>query len=319
MNIRSAIVCLVLLCCATAGRNALAGPAAAPETSAPVTARTFENAEQAVTALVDALRSDKSEAVQGVLGPGSEKLVRSGDPYSDKAERQRFLEAYDARHTLVAVAPDRVVLDVGKNDWPFPIPLVEEGGRWHFDTVAGAEELVDRRIGRNEIAAIRTALAYVDAQKAFYAMTGQEGHAQYAQRLVSAPGKRDGLYWPAVAGAPESPLGPLMAQAQEAGYPGERVAGKPMPYYGYFFRILTGQGANSPGGPLEFVSDGRMTKGFGLIAWPASFGASGIMTFIVSQDGIVFQKDLGPDTAAIVQTITLFDPDLSWARVDIVN
>jgi Protein of unknown function (DUF2950) len=319
MNVRSTIFCLLLACCATAARDAAAGTAAVPQMPKSASGQTFATASAAVTALIDALRGDKPGAVQSVLGPGSDKLVRSGDPYSDRAERQRFLDAYDAQHKLVAAAPDRVVLDVGKHDWPFPIPLVEAGERWHFDTAAGAEELVDRRIGRNEIAAIRTALTYVEAQKAFYAMSGQEGHAEYAQHLVSAPGKRDGLYWPVAAGEPESPLAPLMAQAQEEGYPGARVAGKPVPYHGYFFRILKGQGAASPEGALGYVSEGRMTKGFGLIAWPASFAVSGIMTFVVNQDGIVFQKDLGPDTAAIAQRITLFDPDLSWARIDIVN
>jgi hypothetical protein len=205
-----------------------------------------------------------------------------------------------------------MVLDVGKDDWPFPIPLVMADGSWRFDSRAGAQELIDRRIGRNETAAIRTALAYVDAQKAFYAMTGQQDHAQYAQHLVATPGKHDGLYWPAAAGEPESPLAPLMEQAREEGYPGERAAGKPVPYHGYLFRILTGQGPSAAEGALDYVNDGRMTKGFALIAWPASFGASGIMSFIVDRDGIVFQKDLGPDTAAAAAAIKLFDPDLSW-------
>jgi Protein of unknown function (DUF2950) len=318
MNARSAIARFLLVCCATA-LEVTVGSAAAPQMPAPAIGRTFENADQAVTALVDALLAGKQEAVREVLGPGSEKLVSSGDKYSDAAERQKFLAAYDAAHQLVPAEPGRLVLQVGKDDWPFPIPLVEVDGHWHFDAKAGAEELIDRRIGSNEIAAIRTALAYVDAQKAFFALTGQQGHAQYAQHLVSALGKHDGLYWPAAAGEPESPLAPLMAQAQEEGYPGERVAGKPVPYHGYLFRILTGQGTSAAEGALGYVSDGRMTKGFALIAWPVSFGASGIMTFIVNQDGIVFQKDLGPDTAAISQAIKLFDPDLSWARVDVVN
>jgi Protein of unknown function (DUF2950) len=319
MNARSAIVLFLLVCCATAGLDATAGSAAAPQMRAPAIGRTFESADQAVTALVDALRAAKQEAVQDVLGPGSEKLVISGDKYSDAAERQKFLSAYDIAHKLVPAEPSRMVLQVGKDGWPFPIPLVKAGGLWHFDSEAGAEELIDRRIGRNEIAAIRTALAYVDAQKAFFALTGQQGQAQYAQHLVSVPRKHDGLYWPAAAGESESPLAPLMAQAQEEGYPGERVAGKPVPYHGYLFRILTGQGTSAAEGALDYVSDGRMTKGFALIAWPVSFGASGIMTFIVNQDGIVFQRDLGPDTAAMAKAIQLFDPDLSWARVDIVN
>jgi hypothetical protein len=199
------------------------------------------------------------------------------------------------------------------------IPLVQADGRWHFDSQAGAQELVNRRIGRNEIAAIRTCLAYVDAQKAYHAFTGENGEAQYARRLVSSPGKYDGLYWPSTEGQPESPLAPLMAQAIEEGYPGERVSGKPLPYHGYYFRILTGQGTSTPEGPRNYVSNGRMTNGFALIAWPALYGASGIMSFIVNRDGTVFQKDLGPRAAFIAWKMMLFNPDLSWAKVEVID
>ena len=316
MKARSAIV--FLLCfCAIAGTGKAAGSAALPKASASTTGQTFATSDEAVAAFVDALRGNKADALRAVLGPGSEKLLGSGDKYSDAAERERFLTAFDEQHQLVPAEADHMVLKVGKNDWPLPIPLVQADGRWHFDSRAGAQELVDRRIGRDEIAAIRTALAYVDAQKAFFALTGQNGRAEYAQRLVSSPGKRDGLYWPAAEGEPESPLEPLMAQVVEEGYPGERVAGKPVPYRGYFFRILTGQGTSSADGARSYISGGRMTNGFALIAWPASFGASGVMTFIVNQVGIVFQKDLGPNTAKIAAATKLFDPDLSWMRVDV--
>ena len=267
-----------------------------------------------MAALIDALRADKQDALRSVLGPGSEKLLSSGDKYSDMAERQKFLAAYDEQHKLVPAETGQIILQVGKDDWPFPIPLSEADGGWRFDSRAGAQELINRRIGRNEIAAIRTSLAYVDAQAAFLALAGQ-----YAQRLASSPGQHDGLYWPAAEGEPESPLAPLMAQAQEEGYPGERVAGKPLPYHGYFFRILTGQGTSAAEGERNYLSGGRMTNGFALIAWPASYGASGIMTFIVNQDGVVFQKDLGPNTATVAAATKLFDPDLSWARVEVVN
>jgi hypothetical protein len=318
MKARSAIVFLLAFC-AIAGPGSVAAPAAAPQISASPTGQTFGTAEEATAALVDALRSDKPAALQSVLGPGSEKLLSSGDTYSDAAERQKFLAAYDDNHKLVPAEPDHMIIQVGRDDWPFPIPLVQADGRWHFDSQAGAEELVNRRIGRNEIAAIRTALAYVDAQKAFFALTGQNGHAEYAQRLASSRGKHDGLYWPAAEGEAESPLGPLMAQAQEEGYPGERVSGKPLSYQGYYFRILTGQGTSAAEGARNYISSGRMTHGFALIAWPASYGASGIMTFIVNQDGIVFQKDLGPNTSTSAAATKLFDPDLTWARIDIVN
>jgi hypothetical protein len=318
MRAQSAIACLLVLCAiAGPGRAAMSAPQ--PQISASATGQTFGTAEEAVAALVDALRDGKREALQAVLGPGSEKLLSSGDKYADAAARQKFLDAYDARHELVPAEAGHMILKVGNDDWPLPIPLVEADERWHFDTQAGAQELVDRRIGRDEIAAIRTSLAYVDAQKAYFALTGDTGHAEYAQRLVSSAGKHDGLYWPAAEGEPESPLAPLMAQAVEEGYPGGRVSGKPVPYQGYFFRILTGQGASAAEGARNYVSRGRMTNGFALIAWPASYGASGIMTFIVDQDGIVFQKDLGPNTAAVAAATKLFDPDLSWARVEVVD
>jgi Protein of unknown function (DUF2950) len=315
---RSALVFLLVFC-ASAGLGSIAGSAAPPQASAPATGQTFGSAEEAVTALVGALRADQQDAAQAVLGPGSEKLLGSGDKYSDAADRQKFLAAYDKQHKLLPAEPGHVRLELGNNDWPFPIPLVQADGRWHFDSQAGAQELVDRRIGRDEIAAIRTSLAYVDAQNAFFALTGQNGRAEYARRLVSSAGTHDGLYWPAAAGEPESPLAPLMAQAEEEGYPGERVSGKPVPYHGYFFRILAGQGTSAAGGARSYLSDGRMTDGFALIAWPASYGASGIMTFIVNQDGLVFQNDLGPDTATVAAATKLFDPDLSWARIDVVN
>ena len=313
MTVRSAILFLLVFC-AIARASGIAGQAAPPQTSAPATIQTFGSDQEAVAALVEALRAAKRGMIQGVLGPGSEKLLSSGDKYSDAAERQRFLAAYNENHKLVPAAPGQMILQVGQEDWPFPIPLVQAEGRWHFDSQAGAQELVNRRIGRNEIAAIRTSLAYVDAQNDFFALTGQ-----YAQRLAGSPGKHDGLYWPAAEGEAESPLAPLMAQAQDEGYPGERVSGKPMPYNGYFFRTLTGQGTSAAEGARNYLSGGRMTEGFALIAWPASYGASGIMTFIVNQDGIVFQKDLGPNTAAVAAATKLFDPDLTWARVEVVD
>ena len=305
MTRRAAAVCLLLL------PVLLLPPAAA--------AQTFATPDEAAAALADAARAGNPDAIARLLGPGSAKLVRSGDAHADAAERQRFVAAYDEQHAIATTGPGHAVLHVGKGAWPLPIPLVEADGRWHFDTAAGAQELVNRRIGRNEIAAIRTALAYVDAQKAFHAMTEQMGDPQYACRLVSSPGRHDGLYWPAEDGQPASPLEPLVAQAREEGYPVDTSAGKPRPYHGYYFRILAGQGANSPQGTRDYVENGRMTRGFALVAWPASYGASGIMSFVVNQDGVVFQKDLGPQTAAVAAAMTRYDPDLSWTRVDVVD
>lgn len=281
--------------------------------------QTFATPEQALSALVAALQANNTNALAAVLGPGSEKLINSGDKYADEAARERFVSAYEQKHELQSGGPDRMLVDVGHNDWQFPIPIVRAGGSWHFDTAAGAEELIDRRIGDNEVQAIRTLLGVVDAQKAYYAITEKEGHAEYAQRLISQPGKRDGLYWPATSAADESPLGPLIETAEAEGYPGENISGKPIPYQGYYFRILKAQGPFAPGGARSYLENGRMTGGFALIAWPASYGSSGIMTFIVDQDGTVFQKDLGPDTASAAKEITAFDPDFSWTRIDLVH
>ena len=280
--------------------------------------QSFTDPEQAAAALAAALRTSKVDAVKRVLGPGSEKLLSSGDPYSDAGERQRFLDAFDKKHQIIEREPGRATVLVGDDDWPLPIPIIKVAdGSWRFDPESGAQELVDRRIGRNELAAIRACLAYVDAQKAFHAMTEKGGQPEYAQLLASTPGRHDGLYWPSRQGEPESPLAPLMAQAVEEGYPGERIAGKRVPYHGYFFRILTEQGADTPDGARSYIVSGHMTAGFALVAWPALYGASGIMSFIVNQDGTVFQTDLGPDTAFWGVTMKSYNPDLSWVRVDV--
>ncbi|MBV8574812.1 MAG: DUF2950 domain-containing protein [Acetobacteraceae bacterium] len=292
------------------------GPFAAP----PPAQHSFASPEEAARALAEATRSHNTAELQAIFGPDGEKLISSGDRYADEELQRRFAALYDEKHELMHQGPEHVQLEVGPDDWPLPIPIVQSGGRWHFDTQAGAQEIINRRIGRNELAAIRVSLAYVDAQKDYFARMRQEtGTGVYAERLVSTRGQRDGLYWPARTGGPESPLGPLVEAAEEQGYPGEIVGGKPDPYQGYNFRILEAQGPNAPDGPRDYVRSGRMTGGFALVAWPASYGSSGIMSFEVNQDGLVFQKDLGPDTAQAAARITLFDPDLTWTRVDVTN
>jgi Protein of unknown function (DUF2950) len=313
MALSGAIVILAI----AFGPTASIAVSAAPKTATTI-GQTFATPDEAVNALVNAVRAEKLEDLRAILGPGSDKLLNSGDRVADTERRQKFVAAYDERHEIAAV-DGRMILKVGNDNWPLPIPLVQADGRWHFDTEAGAQELIDRWIGRNEVAAIRTCLAYVDAQKAFFAFTSQNGEAQYAQRLLSSPGKYDGLYWPAAEGVPDSPLEPLIAQAREDGYPVDSSAQGHRPYQSYYFRILTGQGPNTPEGARNYVRNGRMTNGFALIAWPASYGVSGIMSFVVNQDGIVFQKDLGPETAAIAATTKLFDPDLSWEKVEVVD
>ncbi len=291
----------------------------APIQAGPATAQAvFATADEAVGALVDALTSDDAVALRRILGPGSEALISSGDRYADKGRRDLFLAAYKEKHKLMPAADDRMVLSIGKDAWPLPIPVVKQGSLWHFDTAAGAQEIINRRIGRNEIAAIRVSLFYADAQKDYFERAKETaGSGEYAQRLISSPGKRDGLFWPVAEGELQSPLAPLIDQAIEEGYPGEIVSGKPIPYQGYYFRVLKGQGEQAPGGAKDYIASGKMTGGFALVAWPASYGVSGIMTFLVDQDGVVFQKDLGGRTAALAGAMSRFDPDLSWARVDV--
>jgi len=310
----------LLLAISFATAFVLATASLKPATAASPTGQTFATPDAAVASLVDTLRRGDDTALLAILGPGSEKLIHSGDPVADVETRKNFLAHYDEKHVLVPDGPDRTVLHVGADDWPLPLPIVKAGGSWHFDSELGAQQIVDRRIGRNEIAAIRSSLAYVDAQKLYFTMASHDGPGEYAQRLISTSGKHDGLYWPAAEGEPESPFAPLIAQAMDEGYPGELVSGKQMPYQGYYFHILKGQGPNAAGGAMDYVTaGGHMTKGFAQVAWPASYGTSGIMTFVVNQDGVVFQKDLGEHTATLAAGMKLFDPDLTWARVDVVN
>jgi len=284
--------------------------------------QTYAAPDAAAAALASATRTHDTAALRAILGPDSEKLLSTGDRYADTEQQRRFAAAYDEKHQLVKNGADHAELDVGADDWPLPIPIVQADGRWHFDTKAGVQEIIDRRIGRNELAAIRVMLTYVEAQKDYFDLMKQRtGSGVYAQRLIGTAGRQDGLYWPVTAGNAESPFGPLVDQAQDEGYPapGALVGGKPIPYQGYYFRILKAQGPDAPSGAMNYVQSGRMTKGFALIAWPSSYGSSGVMSFTVNQDGVVFQKDLGTDTARLVPAITRFDPDLSWTRVDIAE
>jgi hypothetical protein len=292
------------------------GAAQAPPAKAPEPQRSFASAEEAVTAFIAAIRDNQEADLRAILGPGADRVLDSGDRYADRELHQRFVALYDEKHAFDQKSAGRAELDVGPNDWPMPIPLVENDGRWTFDTKAGAQTVVDRRIGRNELSAIRTLLACVDAQRDYFNRVKQtHGSGEYATRLVSTPGHRDGLYWPVAEGEAESPLGPLIDAAQEAGYPGELVGGKPIPYEGYYFRILRSQGSNGDGGAKSYIQSGHMVGGFALIAWPAVFGSTGIMTFIVGPDGDVYQNDLGSETPHVVTKLTTFDPDLTWSRV----
>lgn len=278
----------------------------------------FKTPEDAVAALVKGLQDDDATAIGGLLGPGKEGLIRSGDKIKDRQEVQSFLDAYADRHVLTDDGVDRRILHVGKNDWSLPIPLVQHGGSWTFDAQAGTQEIIDRRVGHNELEAIRLSLAYGDAQKGYFDLYRQAtGAGLYAQRLISTPGNYDGLFWESASGIPESPFAALVATAIDQGYPGQLDAGKPVPYQGYYFRILTAQGPHAPGGAKDYVQGDKMVDGFGLIAWPTGYGRSGIMTFVLNQDGVVFQKDLGTETAARAAVTKSFDPGIDWARVDV--
>ena len=262
---------------------------------------------------MDALKSGDSKAMLAIVGEGGQGLVSSGDAVADKHARERFVAAYNEKHSLVA-GGGKVVLVVGRDDFPFPIPLVPDGPSWRFDTAAGKEEVINRRIGRNELNTIQVCLAYVDAQREYYASDpDRDGLLQYAQRFASSPGRRDGLYWTTNAGEPPSPLGPLVARARDEGY--ARRSKNPVAYWGYYYRILTAQGKDAPGGAYDYLAHGSMIGGFALVAHPAQYGVSGVMTFIVNQDGVVYQKDLGPNTAAIARTMKAFNPDSTWTKV----
>jgi len=273
--------------------------------------QSFKSAEEAVSALVSAARTGDRNGVLTVLGRDGADIVSSGDPVADTSARNRVIEAYDAKHQLVMEGTDKAMLVIGQEDWPFPIPLVRKDGTWRFDTAAGREEIIYRRIGRNELRAIQACLAYVDAQQE-YAEQGVAGNGVYAQRIVSRPGKKDGLYWPARSDADESPLGELAASATAEGY---RVGQERAPYHGYYYKVLTRQGANASGGALDYIVGGRMIGGFALVAYPAQYLNSGVMTFIVNHQGEVYEKDLGPNTGRIAAAMTTFNPDKTWQRV----
>jgi hypothetical protein len=249
-----------------------------------------------------------------ILGPGGRDILHSGDAQADKNALAKFVTAYDAGHKLSQDSPTKSTLSVGADDWPMPVPLVKQGDGWHFDTAAGREELLARRIGRNELTTIDACKAFVDAQRDYASTDRGDGIIDYAQRFVSSPGKKDGLYWPTKAGEPDSPLGPLFVQAQAAGYKAAGVPGKPQPYNGYYFRIMDGQGPAAKGGAYSYLAHGKLMGGFALIATPATYGVSGVMTFMVNQDGDVFQKDLGPDTAKAAAAIKTFDPGPGWKK-----
>lgn len=273
---------------------------------------TFASAQQAVDALVTATRNTRLADLRQILGTAGRALIWSGDRVADRVGRDKFIVAYDHGHRLEMTGSTGAVLIVGPEQWPFPIPLVRDATGWRFDTPTGVQEILNRRVGRNELNVIELCRAFVVAQREYAALDPMgSGLAEFAQNLLSTPGTRDGLYWPAGPGEPDSPLGPLVASARAEGYQRTPVA-QPIPYHGYYYRILTRQGANAPGGARDYIVDGHMRGGFALVAFPAKLGNSGVMTFLVNQTGIVYQKNLGPDTPTIAIQIAAFDPDATW-------
>lgn len=261
--------------------------------------------------LIAAVRANDTAALEKILGPGSEKLVSSGDPVADSNAREKFLAEVNDGTKTAKRDDTHVFFLLGKDEWPFPIPVTMKAGGWRFDTKAGEQEILDRRIGDNELSTIDVCLAYVDAQREYATKDrNNDGFIEYATRFLSTEGKHDGLYWPAQAGEEESPMGPLMVSAQAEGYTTTKL--KHTPYHGYYYRILKAQGPHAAGGAVDYVVKGHMIGGFALVAFPAQYGATGIMTFIVNHDGVVYQKDLGPNTAEIAGRMTRFDPGPGW-------
>jgi hypothetical protein len=278
------------------------------------TQKTFGTPEAAVEALVKALRDHNEKELVALFGPGSETLISSGDKVDDRERMEKFVRSYGEKNRLQHEDETKLILHVGNNDWPFPIPLVKSADRWRFDTKQGREEILNRRIGENELDTIQTCLAIVDAQREYAALDRDgDGLLAYAQKFESTKGKTDGLYWEVKPGEKQSPLGPLVAKAQGEGY----VKGaKTVPYNGYFYRILTAQGKNARGGAYSYLVKGKMVGGFAVVAYPATYAVSGVKTFIVNHDGVVYQKDLGRKTGKLAKNMKTYDPDKTWEKVE---
>lgn len=276
--------------------------------------KTFGSADDAVQALFDAAKAQDYGQMDAIFGPGGKDLIISKDPAVNKDLFQRFVKAFEERNRLDVSPNNNATLYVGDNEWPFPVPIVKKGSTWLFDTKQGKAEVLRRKIGRNELDTIQSCLAYVDAQKDYASMTmPKSGIGEYAQKFISDPDMRNGLYWETKGNEVPSPLGIFMAQARKEGL--EPKKNTPVPYHGYYYRILTSQGKNASGGARDYVVNGKMTGGFALVAYPAEYGSTGVMSFIVNQDGVVYQKNLGKNTAKTAQAMKAFDPDMTWKQV----
>jgi hypothetical protein len=279
-------------------------------------ARVFPSPEDAARALIDTVKKGDLPGLLAIFGSDGKELIESSDPATARMNRDVFVVAAAEQWRLEDAGPNRRTLVIGHEAWPFPVPLVKDSAGWRYDTAAGREEILARRIGRNELSAIQTVRAYVSAQRR-YAAQGHDGKPAgiFAMKFQSDPGKENGLYWPAARGQKRSPLGELVAQAAEEGRPLGRVGSGPAPLYGYYFKILSAQGQAAAGGAKHYIINGEMSGGFALVAWPAQYDVTGVMTFITNQSGVVFEKDLGPNTDAAARAMTFFDPDASWRPV----
>jgi hypothetical protein len=290
--------------------------AACRRTESAPPAPAFATPQAAVMELAKAVKSGDLADVMAIFGPDAHALVDTSDPVVARRNQQVFSVAFSEHWRVVPAGLGRATLVVGFEEWPFPIPLVKQGGEWRFDTAAGKEEILARRIGRNELAAIRICRTYVAAQRR-YARYGHDGKPAgiYAAAFRSDPARENGLYWQARHGQRRSPLGDLLAAASIDAVPGRASNEGPQPFHGYYFRILTAQGAAASGGARDYVVDGKLTGGFALVAWPSEYDVTGIVTFVVNQDGVVFERDLGPDTEAAARAISTYNPDSTWTAI----
>ena len=302
----------VRICSAILGAALLASPASAAN-PAPTAEKTFDNAKAAVEAFVKAVEDNDLAALSEIFGPSGKRIVTSGDDVKDKNDREKFTKLVHEKIELTQDKkdPNRVTITIGNDDWPFPVPVVKTAEKWHFSTKEGLREILMRRIGSNELNAIQVCLGYVEAQQEYSSLAHDAtGLHMYAQKIISTPGKQDGLTWYGPDGKPAGPIGEAAAKAIEEGY-----KNKTEPYHGYFFKILKAQGSAAPKGKLDYVIQGKMIGGFALVAWPAEYRSSGVKTFIVSHNGIVYEKDLGAETKKIASAMTAYNPDKTWSKV----
>ncbi len=310
----SAALLLTPFCCPAAATAKV--PQTASTQRAEAEAERYPSPDVAAQSLIEAVRSDDPRQLAKVFGSRHPELLSSGDEVDDKNNRAAFLKMAEEKMRVERTGEEKAVLHLGQSDWPFPVPLVKSGGGWFFDAEQGLQEVLNRRIGRNELSTLSVMNGYVEAQFEYASVDRDgDGVVEYAQKLYSDPGTRNGLFWETSPGEQPSPMGPLVAQARAEGYK-KGEADKPVPYHGYYYKILTRQGDHVPGGKYNYIINGNMIAGFALVAYPAEYGSSGIMTFVVNHQGKIYQKDLGPKTAQIAAAMNEYNPDSTWAPAE---